>query len=304
MGDTEKPTREVPRYRKIYPLLWSDRDFGSLCTEGKLVALYILCGDQANRVGFYSLSFGLASERTGIDPDTFRIRFAKVCKTMKWRFDEAAKVVLIPNWWRWNPPENPKVLIGNLKDLLELPKTKLFKDFANNTAHLPPNLCDTFRERITIRLAYQEQEQEQEQEPSKSHSADAGEAKEAAPFRQFTDFFCEQFQKHRGTAYPFAKSKDGSAAGRVWKACNSDLDKAKRITLAYFATNDPFYEEQGYTLAYLSTKLAKFLSADAKRNGVSNADVKHDQYRLGTFKPRTNPQGTSGRANADAATGP
>ncbi len=159
------------RYRKLYPRAW--KSFRGLSLEEKAIAVYLLTGDQTNRIGLYDFSVGKAIEDLETSPQTFNKGFANVIKRLGWEYDEVNRVLFIPSWWKWNPPENPNVLIGNLKDLQEVADSPLIADFICNTEHLEfsETLLGTFHNTLEKRYPKgypkpspkQEQEQEQEQ---------------------------------------------------------------------------------------------------------------------------------------------
>jgi len=155
----------VAKYRKIDPRFWKDEKVTTLSTEDKTVALYLLTG-QTNRIGCFSFSPALAAEDLGMSPETFKERFLNVLQTMKWDYDERLRLLYLPTWWKYNQPENPNNLTGNLKDLDDLPSSPLVHKFAENLNFLDPRFHATFhqtlRERYPKRMATQEQEQEQE----------------------------------------------------------------------------------------------------------------------------------------------
>ena len=155
------------KYRKIDPRLWTDERFVELGPTEKLVAMYILTA-QSNRCGLFAISNAMGSEQTGIDPDSYAIAFRKVCDTHHWEYDQTRRVVFIPTWFKYNPPENPKHLTGCLRDLHDLPQTALLERFKANTHHLPESCLEVFRIAmgiaIPIAMQYQEQKQEQKQE--------------------------------------------------------------------------------------------------------------------------------------------
>ncbi len=151
------------KYRKIDPRIWKDENFLPLSERDKLIAIYVMTA-QVNRIGLFNFSPALAAEDLGIKYETFVKRFRNVCLAFKWRYDERFRVLYIPTWWKYNQPENPNVLKGNLKDLHELPRTDLIYKFFNNLHHLKVDLHETLRERYPKPYPNQEQEQEQEQE--------------------------------------------------------------------------------------------------------------------------------------------
>ena len=158
------------RYRKIDPRIWTDEKFRRLTAEEQRLALYILTA-QSNRIGLFSFSPGKACEDLGTLPLTFRKGFEKVCRTLNWEWDPEARVLYLPTWWRYNPPENANNVIGNLKDLDDLPETSLLERFSSNTTYLSEDLIETFTQTLAKRYPQrspkrsptQEQEQEQEQ---------------------------------------------------------------------------------------------------------------------------------------------
>jgi hypothetical protein len=165
---------EVGRYRRAFPRIFRHPGFQALTPTGRMLALYLLCGPQSNRIGLFYLSVNTAAEDLNASMDTIRKGLADLAEAFGWLFDATARVAYIPTWWRWNNPGSPKVLQGNLKDLSEIPPCGLVDAFAVNTRYISDSLADTFRQEITIRIPkstptqyhYQDQEQEQKQEPS------------------------------------------------------------------------------------------------------------------------------------------
>lgn len=132
------------KYRKADPRLWRDEKFRELSRDEQLITLYLLFGPQGNRLGIFPFSPAEAAETLKLDPISFMQGFGNVVKTFSWHYDEKARVFYIPTWWKYNHPENPKVLIGNLSDLHDLPQTPLVEAFAANTRYLAHNVIDTF----------------------------------------------------------------------------------------------------------------------------------------------------------------
>jgi len=134
------------KYRKIDPRIWRDEKFAGLTPDEKLVSLYCLTA-QVNRCGIFVFSPAMAAEELGTSPQTFRERFGRVVKALRWRWDSDRRVLYFPRWWRYNSPENANVLKGCLADLAELPETALLAEFYANLADLPESLHETFRKR-------------------------------------------------------------------------------------------------------------------------------------------------------------
>ena len=158
------------KYRKIDPRIWNDEVFIGLDPLGKLIALHVLSTQQANRCGIFVFSLAMAEEQVmgeGLGGG-FRDGFHRVVKAFGWRWDPTARTLYLPTWWKYNPPESVNVLLGNLKDLEDLPQTPLLKEFCGNSKCLSGSVLKAFLERYPQPYPepspIQEQEQEQEQE--------------------------------------------------------------------------------------------------------------------------------------------
>lgn len=177
----------MARYRKILPGYWRDEKVRALQDlEDKAIGLYILTA-QSNRIGCFVFSLALAAEDLELPAATFSKRFTNVIRTLKWEYDEAARVLYVPSWWKTNPPENPNNMIGNLSDIEEVPDSHLVARFCANVSYLSGNVLSAFRqtllERYPQRMATQEQEQEQElkQEQDKNKAKAIGVAESPPP---------------------------------------------------------------------------------------------------------------------------
>lgn len=141
------------KYRKIDPRIWYDEKFRTLSREEKLVAIYCLTA-QSNRIGMFRFSEALAAEDLDMPQETFRKCFRRVCHAFGWQFDEAARVLLIRKWFRYNQPDNPNVLKSCLEDLHDVPQTSLISAFRSCIEFLPQPLHEVFLEAIKERCGY------------------------------------------------------------------------------------------------------------------------------------------------------
>lgn len=153
---------DVGRYRKLYPRIWSHPKYRRLKQQSRELAIYLLTGPQTNRIGLFRFSVATAAEDLGTTPETLRECIGDVCEAFAWHFDDDARVFFIPSWWKWNQPENVRVLKGNLKDLNEVPPSPLMKLFARNLSTIEDasersgsgtvTLHETFAEGCRIRI--------------------------------------------------------------------------------------------------------------------------------------------------------
>jgi len=147
------------RYRKLYARLWRHPAFLKLTDTQKILMLYVLTGPQTNRLGLYRLYTPQAiddlkccrSVRMSV-VRTLEKNLACVCRVFGWSFDAPARVLYIPSWFTWNPPANVNALKGSLKDLNELPASRLLDLFAANTQTLSEAMRPIFLEGLRERF--------------------------------------------------------------------------------------------------------------------------------------------------------
>ena len=132
-------------WMKLYCRFWHDEKVAELATEEKLVALYVLSAPTSNRIGCYRLSLSQLAEDTGVPLDRVGEILARVVDTLGWRYDAKAKIIYLPNWWRFNAPDSRCTLRGYLKDVRRLPSSPLVDEFRANVHHLPGPLAAEFR---------------------------------------------------------------------------------------------------------------------------------------------------------------
>jgi hypothetical protein len=221
-----------PRYRKLYPMFWRDPDVQKLDDPEKVVALYCLTSHQTNRIGLFVLSPGTASEDLDTTVTSFLKRLDTVCHTLSWKFDKSCRVLYIPSWWRWNCPDNAKAMLGFLKDLHELPKTPLVKEFITNRKYLSDTVSTGYDEGIAYKEQEQEQENEQEQDiysaapPLETDPSPNGHSKEPADPVGFDEFWKAYPTRNgrrvgrKATVERFAKLTPAEAAECVFAARN------------------------------------------------------------------------------------
>lgn len=159
----------MAKYRKIDPRIWNDEKFRSLSDQGKLVFLFILTHPHLTSLGAMRASLdGLASE-LGWTSKGFRERFAEPFRNGLLRVDERASFVVAPNFLKYNPPDNPNVVVSWKHSLDLLPECTLKNELIKRVKQLVERLPKGFAERLPEVFAKpsrtQEQEQEQEYTP-------------------------------------------------------------------------------------------------------------------------------------------
>jgi hypothetical protein len=165
----------VAKYRKIDPRIWNDQDFRPLSDSAKLVFLFLLTHPHLTAIGaMRGTAVGLASELGWSEKD-FRKAFAELLRKPFLKVCETASYIGIPNFIKYNQPENPNVLKSWESALDYIPecdfKWQLIQDvkaFAEGLGKaFAEALPKAFAKGIRKPLPNHEQEQEQEQEQEK-----------------------------------------------------------------------------------------------------------------------------------------
>ncbi len=119
----------MSRYTKVYSRIWRDSRVKSLSSEDRELYLYLRTSPHLNMVGFYYLPIVYAADDLQRPLERVSEGFRNLSKTGLIRYDEANSVVLVVDYLRDNPLENPNQAKGACSILGELPKTPLFLDF-------------------------------------------------------------------------------------------------------------------------------------------------------------------------------
>ena len=98
----------MSHYRKIDTRIWNDEKFNSLSLHGKLAFLFILTHPNMTSLGAMRATIeGLAAELEVL-PEAFREVFRKGL----FNVDCNGKMIVVPNFLKYNAPANPNVVIG------------------------------------------------------------------------------------------------------------------------------------------------------------------------------------------------
>ena len=173
----------MARYKKIDVRIWNDAKFNALSSDAQLIFLYLLTSPQTTMLGAVPVDKHTVSRILKFDDIRYGIVYKQLSEYGMLEYDEAG-IFWIKNFLKYNPPENPKVVISwsSLLDLL--PECQLLIKIAKSVL----KACETRGEAyvkalhpefkklakydmsngmaygIAYPMPYQEQEQEQEQE--------------------------------------------------------------------------------------------------------------------------------------------
>lgn len=173
----------MARYKKIDVRIWNDAKFNALSSDARLIFLFMLTAPQTTMVGAVPVDKHTVSRILKFDEIRYGIGYKQLSEYGMLEYDEAG-IFWIKNFLKYNPPENPKVVIS-WSSLLDLfPECPLLIKVAKSVL----KACETRGEAyvnalhpefkklakydmsngmpygIAYPMPYQEQEQEQEQD--------------------------------------------------------------------------------------------------------------------------------------------
>lgn len=173
----------MARYKKIDVRIWNDAKFNALSSDARLIFLFMLTSPQTTMVGAVPVDKHTVSRILKFDEIRYGIGYKQLSEYGMLEYDEAG-IFWIKNFLKYNPPENPKVVIS-WSSLLDLfPECQLLIKIAKSVL----KSCETRGEAyvkalhpefkklakydmsngmpygIAYHMPYQEQEQEQEQD--------------------------------------------------------------------------------------------------------------------------------------------
>lgn len=172
----------MAHYRKIDVRIWNDEKFRELSDDGKFLFFFVLTHPHLTSVGAMRATIpGLAAE-IGWDTERVSKGFREGLSQGLVEHDPKACFIGVPNFLKYNPPDNPNVVKSFEKALELLPECKLksitmqrVKGFRKpfkkgSTKGLPKGMSNREQEQE------QEQDREQEQEQEGSSCSEADEA--------------------------------------------------------------------------------------------------------------------------------
>lgn len=173
----------MARYKKIDVRIWNDAKFNALSSDAQLIFLYLLTSPQTTMLGAVPVDKHTVSRILKFDDIRYGIGYKQLSQYGMLEYDEAG-IFWIKNFLKYNPPENPKVVISYASLLDLFPECPLLIKIAKSVLRACEARGDSYVNAlhpefkklakydiakgmpygIAYPMAYQEQEQEQEQE--------------------------------------------------------------------------------------------------------------------------------------------
>ena len=100
----------------------------SVSCDARYLMLYLLTSPHRNMLGFYFLPLPYACFDLGWDEHHLRQGLHELMQAGRIKYDERAHVVLVQNYIKHNPFENPNQVKGAVDRLEVIPHTPLLRD--------------------------------------------------------------------------------------------------------------------------------------------------------------------------------
>lgn len=139
-------------YTKIESQFWKDEKMMKLSGDGKFLMLYLLTSPHRNIIGCYFLPEPYACFDLGWSPERFGKALRELRDAGRIKYDEQNYILLIPNYLKFNPLENPNQVKSAIEKLNELPQTKLFQDLLSVIKTIDKSFVKPLIERLQQRL--------------------------------------------------------------------------------------------------------------------------------------------------------
>lgn len=198
----------MARYKKIDVRIWNDAKFNALSSDAQLIFLYLLTSPQTTMLGAVPVDKHTVSRILKFDDIRYGIGYKQLSQYGMLEYDEAG-IFWIKNFLKYNPPENPKVVISYASLLDLFPECPLLIKIAKSVLRACEARGDSYVNAlhpefkklakydiakgmpygISYPMAYQEQEQEQEQE---TYTRTEKNEKQSAVAENFAGRECEK----------------------------------------------------------------------------------------------------------------
>lgn len=301
-------------YTRVESRFWQDEKMRAVSDDARYLMLYLLTSPHRNILGFYFLPSPYACFDLGWDDKRFDKGLQELIQTGLVKYDSNAHVVLVQNYLKHNPLENPNQVKSAIDKLEEIPQTPLFQGFLLVVKQFYKPFMKPLLERLQERL----------QQPgtgsgtetgselsniyalgsalAQNHSSGSVEAEkvtvtpddkppESRPRSPFTSKRQEQLFDEFWAEYPKKRSK--GQAEKTWVKLKPDeqLFEAIMTGLKRAKTSVDWTKNGGQYIPYPSTWLnAKGWEDEYKEVSSSGKHQRHTSgyYTPGYAKPQSN----------------
>ena len=112
-------------FTKIDGLLWNDAKFNKLSNESRFMFMYLVTCPHRNMIGLYSLPKIYIQYSMHLSEDAIDKSLKELKDNGFATYDDEAETVLVNNFIKHNPLDNPNMVKGAVKSIRTIPKTQL-----------------------------------------------------------------------------------------------------------------------------------------------------------------------------------
>lgn len=140
-------------YTRVESRFWQDEKMRVVSDDARYLMLYFLTSPHRNIVGFYFLPLPYACFDLGWDEKRFMKALQELLSAGLIIYDKQVHVVLVKNYLKHNPLENPNQVKSAIEKLREIPETLLFQDFLEIVKQFDKPLYKPLLEQLYKRLS-------------------------------------------------------------------------------------------------------------------------------------------------------
>ncbi|HSW68534.1 MAG TPA: conserved phage C-terminal domain-containing protein [Gammaproteobacteria bacterium] len=172
-------------YGSVHISFWENSETQNLSDQAKLLAIYLLTGPHTNMAGVFRLPDGYIKEDLGWDIETVKNTFHELSQIDFLTRDDERGWLVIHQFLKWNPIQNPKQGVGIQKIFKMIPtQSSVLNPFVNGLLEYGKSLSEEFVEDLqktgngfeTVSsngATEQEQEQNQDQKQNNNFMSDS-----------------------------------------------------------------------------------------------------------------------------------
>lgn len=139
-------------YTRVESRFWQDEKMRTVSADARYLMLYLLTSPHRNIMGFYFLPPPYACFDLGWDEKQFAKGLQELLQIAVIKYDQQAHVILIQNYLKHNPLENPNQVTSAIDRLEEIPQTQLFQAFSDVLKQYSKPFAEPLLERLQERL--------------------------------------------------------------------------------------------------------------------------------------------------------
>lgn len=139
-------------YTRVESKFWQDEKMRAVSDDARYLMLYFLTSPHRNILGFYFMPSPYACFDLGWNEERFRKALQELLQAGCIKYDKINHVVLIQNYLKHNPLENPNQVKSAIDKLDEIPQTPLIKDFLTIIEQFDKPFMKPLLERLRERL--------------------------------------------------------------------------------------------------------------------------------------------------------